>query len=217
MKQAQEALRIAKFSFQQGASSLLEVLDAQRVQREISWIMRRPAMTCPCRSARSSARWEDYCESTGSTDDISKRPMGLWHLLLAAMAGCNAPPPGTPRSKSSLRGRNRRSVHLTAEEMARAALEHSDRWCEESFEPPGFSRHGGAESSCFGRDHYAGARPGGGCVCGSRARSEGGRSVGDVVQQRTRHGTIVLSQGERQAVRGRAGRMSEPRYSWPRK
>lgn len=35
MKQAQEALRIAQFSFQQGASSLLEVLDAQRVQREI--------------------------------------------------------------------------------------------------------------------------------------------------------------------------------------
>jgi cobalt-zinc-cadmium efflux system outer membrane protein len=35
MKQAQEALRIAQFSFQQGASSLLEVLDAQRVQRQI--------------------------------------------------------------------------------------------------------------------------------------------------------------------------------------
>lgn len=35
MKQAQEALRIAQFSFQQGASSLLEVLDAQRVQRDI--------------------------------------------------------------------------------------------------------------------------------------------------------------------------------------
>ncbi|MBX3238146.1 MAG: TolC family protein [Nitrospiraceae bacterium] len=35
LKQAQEALRVAQFSFQQGASSLLEVLDAQRVQREI--------------------------------------------------------------------------------------------------------------------------------------------------------------------------------------
>ena len=35
MKQADEALRIAKFSFQQGASSLIEVLDAQRVQRQI--------------------------------------------------------------------------------------------------------------------------------------------------------------------------------------
>ncbi|HEY7531953.1 MAG TPA: TolC family protein, partial [Nitrospiraceae bacterium] len=35
MKQAQEALRLAQFSFQQGASSLLEVLDAQRVQRDI--------------------------------------------------------------------------------------------------------------------------------------------------------------------------------------
>jgi len=35
MKQAQEALRIAQFSFQQGAASLLEVLDAQRVQRDI--------------------------------------------------------------------------------------------------------------------------------------------------------------------------------------
>jgi cobalt-zinc-cadmium efflux system outer membrane protein len=35
MRQAQEALRIAQFSFQQGASSLLEVLDAQRVQRDI--------------------------------------------------------------------------------------------------------------------------------------------------------------------------------------
>ena len=35
MKQAEEALRIAKFSFQQGAASLLEVLDAQRVQRQI--------------------------------------------------------------------------------------------------------------------------------------------------------------------------------------
>jgi outer membrane protein, heavy metal efflux system len=35
LKQAQEALRIAQFSFQQGASSLLEVLDAQRVQRQI--------------------------------------------------------------------------------------------------------------------------------------------------------------------------------------
>lgn len=35
LKQAQEALRHAQFSFQQGASSLLEVLDAQRVQRQI--------------------------------------------------------------------------------------------------------------------------------------------------------------------------------------
>ncbi len=35
LKQAQEALRLAQFSFQQGASSLLEVLDAQRVQRQI--------------------------------------------------------------------------------------------------------------------------------------------------------------------------------------
>lgn len=35
MKQAQEALRIAQFSFQQGAASLLEVLDAQRVQRDV--------------------------------------------------------------------------------------------------------------------------------------------------------------------------------------
>lgn len=35
LKQAQEALRIAQFSFQQGASSLLEVFDAQRVQRQI--------------------------------------------------------------------------------------------------------------------------------------------------------------------------------------
>ncbi len=35
LKQAQEALRLARFSFQQGASSLLEVLDAQRVQRQI--------------------------------------------------------------------------------------------------------------------------------------------------------------------------------------
>ena len=34
LKQAEEALRIAKFSFQQGAASLLEVLDAQRVQRQ---------------------------------------------------------------------------------------------------------------------------------------------------------------------------------------
>lgn len=34
LKQAQEALRLAQFSFQQGASSLLEVLDAQRVQRQ---------------------------------------------------------------------------------------------------------------------------------------------------------------------------------------
>lgn len=35
LKQAQEALRLAQFSFQQGASSLLEVFDAQRVQRQI--------------------------------------------------------------------------------------------------------------------------------------------------------------------------------------
>jgi cobalt-zinc-cadmium efflux system outer membrane protein len=35
LRQAQEALRLAQFSFQQGASSLLEVLDAQRVQRQI--------------------------------------------------------------------------------------------------------------------------------------------------------------------------------------
>ncbi|HKN86589.1 MAG TPA: TolC family protein [Nitrospiraceae bacterium] len=35
LKQAQEALRIAQFSFQQGAVSLLEVLDAQRVQQQI--------------------------------------------------------------------------------------------------------------------------------------------------------------------------------------
>lgn len=35
LHQAQEALRLAQFSFQQGASSLLEVLDAQRVQRQI--------------------------------------------------------------------------------------------------------------------------------------------------------------------------------------
>lgn len=35
LKQSQEALRLAQFSFQQGASSLLEVLDAQRVQRQI--------------------------------------------------------------------------------------------------------------------------------------------------------------------------------------
>ncbi|MDR4466344.1 MAG: TolC family protein [Nitrospira sp.] len=35
LKQAQEALRLAQFSFQQGASSLLEVLDAQRVRRQI--------------------------------------------------------------------------------------------------------------------------------------------------------------------------------------
>ncbi|MGC4095574.1 MAG: TolC family protein [Nitrospira sp.] len=34
LRQAQEALRLAQFSFQQGASSLLEVLDAQRVQRQ---------------------------------------------------------------------------------------------------------------------------------------------------------------------------------------
>jgi len=35
LRQAEEALRIAKFSFQQGAASLLDVLDAQRVQRQI--------------------------------------------------------------------------------------------------------------------------------------------------------------------------------------
>lgn len=35
LRQAKEALRIAQFSFQQGASSLLEVLDAQRVQQQI--------------------------------------------------------------------------------------------------------------------------------------------------------------------------------------
>ena len=35
LKQSQEALRLAQFSFQQGASSLLEVFDAQRVQRQI--------------------------------------------------------------------------------------------------------------------------------------------------------------------------------------
>jgi cobalt-zinc-cadmium efflux system outer membrane protein len=35
LKQAEEALRIAQFSFRQGASSLLEVLDAQRVLRQI--------------------------------------------------------------------------------------------------------------------------------------------------------------------------------------
>jgi cobalt-zinc-cadmium efflux system outer membrane protein len=35
LRQADEALRLAKFSFQQGAASLLEVLDAQRVQRQI--------------------------------------------------------------------------------------------------------------------------------------------------------------------------------------
>jgi len=35
LRQAQEALRLAQFSFQQGASSLLEVFDAQRVQRQI--------------------------------------------------------------------------------------------------------------------------------------------------------------------------------------
>jgi cobalt-zinc-cadmium efflux system outer membrane protein len=34
LKQSEEALRIAQFSFQQGAASLLEVLDAQRVQRQ---------------------------------------------------------------------------------------------------------------------------------------------------------------------------------------
>lgn len=35
LRQAREALRLAQFSFQQGASSLLEVLDAQRVQHQI--------------------------------------------------------------------------------------------------------------------------------------------------------------------------------------
>lgn len=35
LRQAEEALRLAKFSFQQGAASLLDVLDAQRVQRQI--------------------------------------------------------------------------------------------------------------------------------------------------------------------------------------
>jgi cobalt-zinc-cadmium efflux system outer membrane protein len=34
LKQAQEALRVAQFSFRQGVSSLLEVLDAQRVYRQ---------------------------------------------------------------------------------------------------------------------------------------------------------------------------------------
>jgi len=36
LKQAQEALRIAQLSFRQGASSHLDVLDAQRVQRQIT-------------------------------------------------------------------------------------------------------------------------------------------------------------------------------------
>jgi cobalt-zinc-cadmium efflux system outer membrane protein len=36
LKQAHEALRIAQLSFRQGASSLLDVLDAQRVQRQIT-------------------------------------------------------------------------------------------------------------------------------------------------------------------------------------
>jgi outer membrane protein, heavy metal efflux system len=35
LKQSEEALRIAQFSFRQGAASLLDVLDAQRVQRQI--------------------------------------------------------------------------------------------------------------------------------------------------------------------------------------
>ncbi len=35
LKQAQEALRIAEFSFKQGAASLLEVLDAQRVRQQV--------------------------------------------------------------------------------------------------------------------------------------------------------------------------------------
>lgn len=34
LKQAQETLRIAQFSFQQGASGLLDVVDAQRVYRQ---------------------------------------------------------------------------------------------------------------------------------------------------------------------------------------
>ena len=34
MHQAQEALDIAKFSFRHGAASLLEVIDAQRVNRQ---------------------------------------------------------------------------------------------------------------------------------------------------------------------------------------
>jgi len=36
LKEAQEALRIAQLSFRQGASSLLDVLDAQRVQRQVA-------------------------------------------------------------------------------------------------------------------------------------------------------------------------------------
>ncbi|MGH7184132.1 MAG: TolC family protein [Nitrospiraceae bacterium] len=36
LKQAQETLRIAQLSFRQGASSLLDVLDAQRVQRQVT-------------------------------------------------------------------------------------------------------------------------------------------------------------------------------------
>ena len=36
LKQAQEALRISQLSFRQGATSLLDVLDAQRVQRQIT-------------------------------------------------------------------------------------------------------------------------------------------------------------------------------------
>ena len=35
LKQAQEVLRIATFSFQRGEASLLDVLDAQRVARQI--------------------------------------------------------------------------------------------------------------------------------------------------------------------------------------
>ncbi len=35
LKQAQETLRIAQFSFQQGAANLLDLLDAQRVYRQI--------------------------------------------------------------------------------------------------------------------------------------------------------------------------------------
>jgi outer membrane protein, heavy metal efflux system len=37
LKQTEEALEIAKFSFRQGAASLLEVLDAQRVYRQTLW------------------------------------------------------------------------------------------------------------------------------------------------------------------------------------
>jgi cobalt-zinc-cadmium efflux system outer membrane protein len=37
LKQAQEALRIARLSFLYGAASLLDVLDAQRVSRQVQW------------------------------------------------------------------------------------------------------------------------------------------------------------------------------------